>query len=81
MPKFLCERNDVLLEVDYDAELPTTVKSVRVLDENYRATGPDLSLLLHDVLLLVTSAPPLVEAERFLSSIVEEIEHANARAS
>lgn len=72
MTKAVVEREGVLLEVDYTE--PTHVEgpnifSVRVLGEDYVATGPNLTNLLDKMFHLVTPE----EGEPFLSGVAEEL--------
>ena len=63
------EHAGVMLEVKYAPGVVPTFHTIRVLDANYRAVGPDLSPLLHDTLRMVAPG----EAETFLSTIVAEL--------
>lgn len=67
---YLYETAGVTLRVEYvvDSDNCLEFRNVRVLDTNYRAVGPDLTMFLHNMLLLVSDAPP--ECERFLSKLV-----------
>lgn len=68
------EVRGVLFHVEYDPKLPITIHKVRTLGADYKPTGPDLTHLLHDTLLLEDGSDD--EAVRFLSLITEDI-HAN----
>jgi hypothetical protein len=67
--KHVCDVQGVLLEVEYSGPPPVEIRSVRVLDSHYRPTGPDLTFLLHDVLIMTAQD----EAERFLSKLAGEL--------
>jgi len=65
----ICDIEGILFEVTYSGPPPVEIQSVYVLDENYRATGPDLTYLLANTLLMTG----VDEAEKFLSNLVEEL--------
>lgn len=67
--KQLYEREGVILEIDYDLEPDTVVNSVRVLDANYRATGPNLVAFL-DEMFVLTSAD---SGSKFFSLVADEL--------
>lgn len=71
------EHQGVMLHVDYDpptkAEPSPQFRSVRVMDTSYRPTGPDLTHMLHDMLLIVGEHGPRVDAQTFLSAIAEDL--------
>lgn len=70
--KQLCEHEGVLLEVEYEepghAEGPLFT-SARVLDERYRATGPNLAPLLAKMFFLTSPA----EGTMFFSRVADEL--------
>lgn len=73
------EHAGIHLHVDYTpansaADLPT-FHTVRVLDANYRPTGPDLTTLLHHTLLLAAEPTPgeRTDAITFLSAIAADL--------
>lgn len=71
------EHSGVLLHVEYsrNASDETHFHSVRVMDPQYRPTGPELIPLLHQSLLLDTE-PVMgmrVDAKTFLSAIAEDL--------
>ncbi len=47
--------------------------NIKVLDADYRPVGPDLTPLLHHLLVLTNINPP--QGEHFLSTLVAEIQH------
>ena len=47
--------------------------NIKVLDADYRPVGPDLTPLLHTLLVLTNVNPP--QGEHFLSTLVAEIQH------
>ena len=67
--KHISDVNGVLFEVTYSGPPPVEIHSVHLLDVNYLPTGPDLTFLLHDVLVMTAER----EAERFLSKLIEEL--------
>ena len=67
--KQLYEREGVILEIDYDLEPDTVVNSARVLDANYRATGPNLVSFL-DGMFVLTSADG---GSKFFSLVADEL--------
>lgn len=72
--RHIFEHAGVLLQVDYSPTKPdVTFHTVHVLDTNYKAVGPDLTPLLHDLLLLIPPHGPTVEAMTMLSAILEDL--------
>lgn len=69
MPIHIYEHNGVLLQVDYFDTKPVTINSVYALGADYKPTGPDLTPLLTDAIVLTDIA----EAERFLSLVAKEL--------
>lgn len=68
----------MLLRVDYETtpNEPVLYRAIHVLDSDYRPTGPDLTPLLHDLVLVDKEPQPdgTQEAQRFLSLISEELQ-------
>lgn len=67
--KHIGDVNGVLFEVTYSGPPPVEIQSVHLLDVDYRPTGPDLTFLLHDTLVMTAKR----DAERFLSKLIEEL--------
>jgi hypothetical protein len=72
------EHSGVLLLVDYDPEEPIAIHKVQVLDQEYKPTGPDLTHMLEEMLVLTDSTKETPEAARFLSLVTEEIHEHSA---
>lgn len=72
MTKQVVEREGVLLEVEYidptHADGPD-ICSVRVLDDHYRPTGPNLALMFDKLFMIVGKG----EGEHFLSGVATEL--------
>jgi hypothetical protein len=73
LPEFLVKHisdvNGVLFEVAYSRTPPVEIRSIHLLDASYRPIGPDLTHLLHELLIMTTQS----EAERFISKLIEEL--------
>lgn len=72
MTKAVVERDGVLLEVEFQDPQHVDgphIQSVRVLDAEYRATGPDLTPMFNNLFFLTSEE----EGERFLTSVASEI--------
>lgn len=72
--KAITSHEGVMLEIEYDPD-PTlgiagpTINIVRVLDSNYKATGPNLVEFLDKMFMLVNEK----EGTKFLSVVAEEL--------
>lgn len=80
MSQQVVERAGILLRVEFAKGPPpndeVTFSSIHVLDENYRACGPNLVPLLDPMLVLCdNSAEPgdSPMAERLLSTFIDEV--------
>lgn len=73
MRTLLYDCNTVMLEVQYTiaADGVPEFHSIKVLDAEYRATGPDLTNMLHMLVALQQEHPPA--GDRVLSLICKEI--------
>jgi hypothetical protein len=67
--KAVTSHEGVMLEIEYEKEDQHVFKSARVLDENYRATGPNLLDLLDKCFLLTGPA----EGTKFFDLVSEEL--------
>jgi hypothetical protein len=70
--KQLCEHEGVLLEIEYaerDHADGPRIDSARVLDSNYRATGPNLVPLLDKMFFLTLPG----EGTMFFSRVADEL--------
>ncbi len=71
------EHAGVMLNVQYTPGDPPTFQDIRVLDRNYRPTGPDLQPLLHSAFFLESAKDeneqPCMDAQTILSAIVADL--------
>lgn len=72
--KQLVEHEGVMIEVEYELDgnedvLGPNIISSRVLDGDYRATGPDLTPLLHKMAFMTSPDA----ATKFLSMVADEL--------
>lgn len=74
MQTTIFEHAGVMLNVKYtmEADRIPTFHEIRVLGDDYKPTGPDLTGLLNTTLLM-TKGLPFPEAETFLSAITAEL--------
>lgn len=64
----------VFLQVTYHTEDDApTVTDIRVLDGDYRPTGPDLTEFLNRLVYISASKDGSVDGERFISTIIGEL--------
>ena len=75
MSVYIHDSAGVSLRVEYSIanDGVLTFHNIKVLDADYRAVGPDLTPLLHRLLVLTNAMPP--EGEHFLSTLVAEIQN------
>lgn len=76
MKQHIFEHMGVHLHVEYSPGEQPEFHSVRVLDANYRPTGPDLTHFLHNTLIPCDDEPSMgadMCARSLLSAIVEEL--------
>lgn len=78
--KTIFEHAGVMLAVDYTPgdDGIHSFNEVRVLDGDYRPTGPNLTSLLDTAFVLTGRQGDHFSAESFLSAIVTEIDEAHA---
>jgi hypothetical protein len=69
MTKAVVDRDGVMLEVHFEPEVPPLITSVRVLGEDYQATGPELKNMLDNMFFLTSEE----DAQHFLNAVGDEI--------
>lgn len=80
MLRHIYEHAGIMLDVQYTNDSSAqdgmpTFHSIRVMDSNYRPTGPDLRPMLHNTLIILQDPQPglRLDAYTLLTCIAEEL--------